>query len=264
MFRYTKAICRKIPKSIITEGLRMEVEATPFDYKKAMQQHSAYVSALKDAGVQVTELEADETTPDCVFVEDTAVVVGETVLITRPGAPSREPESAVIKRYFEENEIKDLFEMKAPASLDGGDVLFTGHEFFVGLSKRTNQEGVDMLQSTFSKYPVHGIPLSGHLHLKSFLSMIDDDVMVCGSSQHASDALRQVMEKTKQVYSVLRVPDDAAGNAVIVNGVLLCRIKEEFPDSYKVFEKLTIRKVGLHGSELSKLDGALTCCSILY
>ena len=30
-------------------------------------------------------------------------------------------------------------EMTEPARMDGGNVLFTGREFFVGLSDRTNQ-----------------------------------------------------------------------------------------------------------------------------
>lgn len=32
-----------------------------------------------------------------------------------------------------------VVQMTAPAKMDGGDVLFTGREFFVGLSQRTNE-----------------------------------------------------------------------------------------------------------------------------
>ena len=32
-----------------------------------------------------------------------------------------------------------VLEMTEPAHMDGGDVLFTGREFFVGLSERTNK-----------------------------------------------------------------------------------------------------------------------------
>lgn len=33
----------------------------------------------------------------------------------------------------------NVVEMKPPGLMDGGDVLFTGKEFFVGLSTRTNK-----------------------------------------------------------------------------------------------------------------------------
>ena len=32
-----------------------------------------------------------------------------------------------------------VVEMASPATMDGGDVLFTGREFFVGTSQRTNK-----------------------------------------------------------------------------------------------------------------------------
>lgn len=39
------------------------------------------------------------------------------------------------------------------ARLDGGDVLFTGREFFVGLSKWTNEAGARAVASAFPEYP---------------------------------------------------------------------------------------------------------------
>lgn len=51
--------------------------------------------------------------------------------------------------------------MVEPARMDGGDVLFTGREFFVGLSSRTNKEGIEFLAKTFSKYPVTPVERGG-------------------------------------------------------------------------------------------------------
>ncbi len=43
-----------------------------------------------------------------------------------------------MKEMMEKLGLK-IVEMVEPGRLDGGDVLFTGKEFFVGQSKRTNQ-----------------------------------------------------------------------------------------------------------------------------
>ena len=51
--------------------------------------------------------------------------------------------------------------MVEPGRMDGGDVLFTGREFFVGLSSRTNKEGIEFLAKTFSKYPVTPVERGG-------------------------------------------------------------------------------------------------------
>ena len=40
------------------------------------------------------------------------------------------------------------------ATIEGGDVLFTGREFFVGLSKTTNLAGAKAVASAFPEYPV--------------------------------------------------------------------------------------------------------------
>ena len=62
-----------------------------------------------------------------------------------------------------------LFDMNLDltgATVDGGDVLYTGTELFVGISNRTNQAGVDFLRKAF-QIPTHSIyVLDGFLHLK--------------------------------------------------------------------------------------------------
>ena len=62
----------------------------------------------------------------------------------------------------------------ADALCDGGDVLFTGREIFVGLSRRTNEAGVLSLQKAFPQYPVNAVRIHGPLHLKSVASCVGD------------------------------------------------------------------------------------------
>lgn len=83
-FRYTHAIVCRIPLSLRTRG---EIEL-----EEAKKQHEAYVRLLRELGLDVIELPPDETLPECVFVEDTAVICNGTALITRPGAPHRAKE----------------------------------------------------------------------------------------------------------------------------------------------------------------------------
>lgn len=266
MFSYKKALCRKIPKSIVNDGIRIEENLEPLDYDLAVEQWLTMVNALKSLGLTVTILEADESTPDCVFVEDPAVVIGATALITNPGAASRKKEAIAIKEYFEQNEKHlNIIEMQAPAELDGGDVMFTGHEIFVGLSSRTNQEGIEVLRKAFPDYPVHSIVINNStLHLKSMMTMADENIIICGQSPDACEAIKKVQEKATRVYSIMRTPDDKGANVVIVNKTILCRSKSDYPQSYTEIDKLSISKIELNATELSKVDGCLTCCSLLY
>ena len=264
MFRYTKALCRAIPKSIVNEGLSLQTRQIPLDYALAEKQHQRMVEVLQTVGIQVTLLEADESTPDCVFTEDTAIAIGDTVLITNPGAASRKPEAVPVKKHFLENaKHMRLVEMSEPACLDGGDVMYTGREIFVGLSSRTNMAGFECLRDAFPGYPVHSVEIENNtLHLKSMMTMVDDDVILCGKSPDATKALDIITKKSQHVYSVIRTPEDSGANVVLVNGTILCRA--DLPESLKVLKKLSIPRIELEATELSKVDGCLTCCSVLY
>lgn len=90
--RATHAVVRAPPESLVQHALR-RAKGDEVDFARAERQYQLYVGVLgSKLGLQVVELPADESLPDCVFVEDVAVVCEETALITRPGAPSRRKE----------------------------------------------------------------------------------------------------------------------------------------------------------------------------
>lgn len=265
---YTHAVVRGIPGSLATEALRSS--QAEVDLAKAYQEHAEYVEVLRTRlGLEVVELPADEALPDCVFVEDAAVVCGDTALITRPGAESRRGETAAMKDALKKLHL-NVVEMKDEnATLDGGDVLFTGQEFFVGLSKRTNQRGAEILADAFKDYAVSTVPVTEGLHLKSFCSMGGPGLIIIGSSEHAQKSLKIMQQMSDHRYDKLTVPDDLAANCIYMNlpgkgHVLLHSPTDMFPQSVKVFEKLTdYMLIPVSNMEKVKVDGALTCCSVL-
>ncbi|XP_010714264.2 N(G),N(G)-dimethylarginine dimethylaminohydrolase 1 [Meleagris gallopavo] len=174
-----------------------------------------------------------------------------------------------MKKVLESLNLNMVEMVDENATLDGGDVLFTGREFFVGLSKRTNQRGAEILADTFKDYAVSTVPVHDSLHLKSFCSMAGPNLIAIGSSEAAQKALKTMQQMSDHRYDKLTVPDDAAANCIYLNipskgHVLLHRAPEEYPESAKVFEKLKDHMlIPIANTELEKVDGALTCCSVL-
>ena len=189
-FQFTHALCRAIDPSLASAALRLgEASSSPqavVDVAAAHRQHAAMVTALKRVGVStVIELPSDDL-PDSVFVEDTAVVGGDgtTVFLTTPGAPSRRLETARIKQALEQH-FGGTVTAQQRGTLDGGDVLFTGREVFVGRSQRTDAAGIAELQRAFPAHSVTAVDVThgaadGVLHLKSACSMAGDDHIVTG------------------------------------------------------------------------------------
>ncbi|PIK61988.1 putative N(G),N(G)-dimethylarginine dimethylaminohydrolase 1 [Apostichopus japonicus] len=266
LFTFDAVVMRGIPDSLKAEALRTE-DLGEVDLEEARKHHEAYQSVMRDQlKLHVEVLEADESLPDCCFVEDCAVVVDGVALITCPGSPSRRPEVTLIKRILGGGLGQEIVEMtEKGATLDGGDVLFTGKEFFVGLSSRTNQKGANSLANAFPNYPVSGIKVNGHLHLKSMMSMAGPGIIAVGSSDHSQKAIRQIKKVSNFDYTTVTLPDDAAANCVYINKTLLHCSQDEFPESYKVFAEKFPKtpRVAIPNNELFKVDGALTCKSLL-
>src|SRR5688572_3386741 len=114
------AITRDVARSIQQAELTF-VEPQRIDYVRASLQHREYRRVLADLGCEVISLPADDAYPDCVFVEDTAIVLSDLAVITRPGAESRRGETRAIADALEP--YRPLVHIEAPATIDGGDVL---------------------------------------------------------------------------------------------------------------------------------------------
>ena len=78
--------------------------------------------------------------PDSVFIEDTAIVLDELAVITRPGAESRRVETAAVSEAV--RGYRPVAAILAPGTLDGGDVLLIGRRLFVGVGYRSNEAGI--------------------------------------------------------------------------------------------------------------------------
>ncbi len=160
------AITRQVSRSINECELSFQ-ERQPIDVQKAIDQHIAYEQLLSDLGIRVVRLAAEPHLPDAVFVEDPAVVVDEIAVISRMGAVSRRPEARSLADAL--SLYRPLKLLTEPATLDGGDVMRIGQTLYVGLSARTNHDGISQLTDILRPfdYVVKPVEVIGCLHLKS-------------------------------------------------------------------------------------------------
>ncbi|KAL3805947.1 hypothetical protein HJC23_007908 [Cyclotella cryptica] len=278
----TMAIARQIPNSFL-DALSDHSGTTANDavsLSKARMQHDRYLQELR-RHVPTLCLPALEPHPDCAFVEDTVVAVGNIAVITRLGHESRRGEVDSVKEALCQLgvHVVDMGEEDAGLSdrsmsrCDGGDVLYTGRHLFVGLSERTNQNGFRLLQKVFSERLHEGniiaVPpvIQGKdvLHLKSAVTHLDEHTILAPEGP-LGDNLLQTMKSSERGYTAIRLPDVLSCNAVVVNGHVLaqnatCEVSRE-----RIKNACSERGLGLtfvDTSELAKKDAALTCCSVL-
>jgi dimethylargininase len=229
------------------------------DFEKALVQHEQYVDALKSCGLAVTELPAEEGFPDSCFVEDPAVLGEGWAVITNPGAPSRKGEAGLIlpaiERFYSSSQI---FRVTDPGTLEGGDVMRIDHTYYVGLSARTNAEGV----AQFARFleplgcRVVAVPLEKVLHLKTGVNYLAEGHLLV-SGEFEDSPLFAAFERHPVPQG-----EEYAANSLWVNGAVI--VPSGFPKTTALIRSLGFPVKETDTSEFRKIDGGLSCLSLRF
>jgi dimethylargininase len=245
------AITRDVSPSV-ERGLVTHLERVPLDYRRAVAQHEAYRALLRELGCDVLSLPGDPAYPDCVFVEDTAIVLDNLAVITRPGAESRRGEVDVVAEAL--GRYRPLVRIEAPATIDGGDVLVLDDRIFVGLSSRTNEEALAQLASLTGR-EVIGVRTHGALHLKTAITRVSHDTLLVNRDW--------VDVKPFAGFTFIDVaPEEPfGGNAVLLRDTVI--YPTAFPKTRARLEAHGLDVRTIDADELAKVEGGVTCCSLL-
>jgi dimethylargininase len=241
------ALVRK-PGPRIAEGIVTHIEREPVDYERAAAQHDAYVEALAAAGWRPVYVPRADDLPDAPFVEDTMLVSGRLAVLTRPGAPERRPEVesvAQVVRGLGLNSVR----IAPPGTLDGGDVLQVGPTVYVGRSARTNDEGIGQLMALLPEREVVPVEMRGVLHLKSAVTVLPDGTFIGDP---------RCVELPGMV-----VPEEEAGAHVVLLGGDRVLMAASAPRTAAMLEKRGFLVVKVDISEYERLEGCVTCLSVL-
>lgn len=259
-----RALTRAIPASF-DRAIANFFGSGPTDIATAKLQHQAYCQALLDSGIEVTILPSDIQHPDCIFVEDQAVVIDGHVLLPVPGHPSRVNEQPPIADFITRQlSGTKICRMHGDARMDGGDILRLGDLFFVGRSSRTNDAGIEELRDLLDHlgHELRVIDIPPHaLHLTSICSTPTDSVILAPDGFLPEDAFGELPEGC----SVKWMPADEVygcntiglpGNSVLV--------AEGYPTVLKTLEGMGLSTILLDMGQIREADGSLTCCSLFY
>jgi dimethylargininase len=252
------AFVRELARSLAQCELTHLARA-PIDVPRARQQHARYVAELTSLGCRIEWLPPLPEHADGVFVEDTAVLVPEVAVITRPGIASRRGEiesvTAALAARLEVRRIRE------PACLEGGDVLRIGRTLYVGETRgsgaRTNAAGVAQLREALEPfgYAVRPVALEGCLHLKSACTFIPPQTLLVNPVWIAPDAI------TAAAVIEVDAREPYGANTLTVAGVTL--VSATYPRTQERLDAAGITTRAVNVSELHKAEAALTCMSLL-
>ena len=238
------AVTRDVSPSINACELT-HLESQTIDVTMAQVEHREYRSLLASLGLEVVRIPADPAYPDCVFIEDTAIVFDDLAVITRPGAPSRRGETRAVADVLQQ--YRPLVHLEAPATLDGGDVLVLDDRIYVGMSSRSNEAAIGQLRY-HTRREVIPVDVHGCLHLKSAVTRVSHDSLLVNRAW--------IDVAPFEGWTLIDVEEPYGANALLIGETVI--YPTAFPRTRAKLAHLDVRLVDV--SELAKAEGGVTCC----
>ncbi len=249
------AITRAVSPSIVNCELSF-IDREPIDLATAEEQHHAYEQLLAKLGASVISLPAEPDLPDSMFVEDPAIVLDELAVILPLGTETRRREASSLAQAL--SRFRKLESITLPGTLEGGDVLRIGRKLFVGLTRRSNAEGIRQLAALLAPhdYEVIVVPVSGCLHLKSAVTHLGRNTLLANRAWFDTTSLSS--------FDWIDVdPGELhAANALALGGTVI--FPRSFPRTGARIKARSFSVTPLDISELQKAESGLTCSSLLF
>ena len=158
------------------------------DYKIALKQYDKLLNILDDNNVSMNFLPSDnETFLDSIYTHDPMFMTPDGAIIGNMGKQFRKKETDMIEEYLINNNIPILGKIKNNGTMEGGDVIWINKSTVaVGLTYRTNIEGINQLENILSKISItlikvdlpHWSGPTDVLHLMSLISPLKDKLFL--------------------------------------------------------------------------------------
>src|SRR5271157_3992496 len=249
------AITRAVSPAIVNCELSF-IPRQSIDLQVALAQHHAYENLLQKLGASLVSLPAESDLPDSMFVEDPAIVLDELAVIFPLGTESRRPEAASLAQAI--SKFRKLEYVTLPGTLEGGDILRIGRKLFVGLTKRSNAEGVRQLAAILAphNYEVVAVPVTGCLHLKSTVTYLGRDTLLANRAWFDPSPFPD--------YHWIDVDpaEPHAANALALANTTI--FPASCPQTRARIEAAGFHVTPLDISELQKAESGLTCSSLIF
>jgi dimethylargininase len=243
------------PPATYAQALTRDADPRPVDLRLALEQHAAYVAALRACGVSVIELPPDDRFPDSCFVQDPAFVVDTILVVGRPGAPSRRHEERDLVAALEPAGLA-VYRVTRPATLEGGDLLITEAALYVGLSQRTDRLACEQMEMVFSR-PVRSVPVPERfLHLLTGCTYLGRNRLLATAE---CAALPELASFERLVVPEAEAP--AANVLALGDNVIL---PAGYPQTARMLQQASFNLHPVPISEYEKRDGGVTCLALMF
>ncbi|MEE9170062.1 MAG: arginine deiminase family protein [bacterium] len=228
------------------------------DPGETQRQHDKLKSIMTRFGCEVIGIPELSGHPNSVFTRDVALSTPEGYIKLRMGLDTRRGEEEWMSQFLAEMGEPCVGEIEAPGTVEGGDIILAGRVAFVGLSHRTNDEGITQLSIMLRamNYEVRTFSVKGlYLHLGGAMSVIGPQRALCCKGVFPDDFFAgfDTIEVPHKNYSA------SVGNVICLKGNEVIATAAENMETIKVLEDHGVKVHAPDLSEFRKGGGGPTC-----
>lgn len=240
------------------------------DMDKALTEYEAFENKLREAQVDVHYFpKNDEVSIDSVYCRDAAIATDFGMIICTMGKSGRRNEPLAQKKAFLAGNIPILGEIKAPGTIEGGDVAWLDEKTLaVGHTYRTNLDGISQLKSLLEPHGVEVLVVelphykgpSDVFHLMSILSPVASNLAVVYSPLMPIKFRNQLLDRG---FQFIEVPDEefeSMGCNVLALSPKNCMMVAGNPKTQKALEAAGCEVFAYAGEHISVFGGGGPTC----
>lgn len=240
------------------------------DFDISRDEYATFEKNIRKNGVKTLHFPFDkELTLDSIYCRDASIATDFGMIICNMGKAGRVNEPASHKKVFIENDIPILGEIKAPGTLEGGDVAWLDEKSLaVGHSYRTNPEGITQLRQLLEP---HGVEIvvaelphykgpQDVFHLMSIFSPVAEDLAVVYSPLMPIKFRNELIQRGIQLIEVPEEEFESMGCNVLAIAPKKCIMVEGNPKTKNALIEAGCEVISYKGTEISiKGGGGPTC-----
>jgi len=226
------------------------------DPNKTQQQFGVLKTTMETFGCEVLDVPELANHPNSVFTRDTALCTPRGYIKLRMGLAARRGEEEWMAKILDSLGEPCAGEIKEPGTVEGGDVILAGSVAFVGISKRTNEQGVKQLSGILSDmdYQVRKVVVKDpHLHLGGAMSAVGPGRVICCKDMFPSDFFKG--------FDTIDIPcgGTSNGNVICLGNTEIIANAAENVEAIQALEKKEFMVHSIDLSEFRKGAGGPTC-----
>jgi len=206
------------------------------DFKNSIIEYDHFEKIIQETGADINYFPENKSVHiDSIYCRDASIFTDFGAILCNMGKKERKNESSAAHSFYEEIGQDILGVIKAPGTLEGGDVAWLDDvTLAVGRTYRTNDEGIEQLRGLLEPKDIRIVQVdlphykgpSDVFHLMSILSPVDKDLAVIYSPLMPINFRTLLLDMN---YKLVEVPEkefDSMGCNVLALGPRDCLMVE--------------------------------------